>query len=94
MKDVTKGKKLFQGGLAAVSFILLLGVPAGRSGAQTTSQEPPPREVQKPNYDYMSGLLSRSTNPLGLKDNPAVRRMLGQGPVAWAVRAGSRHILD
>ncbi len=42
----------------------------------------------------MTGFLSRSTHPLGLKDDPAARRMLGQGPVAWAIRAGSRHVLD
>jgi hypothetical protein len=42
----------------------------------------------------MDNLLSRSTNPLGLKDDPAARRMIGQGPVAWAIRAGSRHVLD
>jgi hypothetical protein len=94
MKDVTKGRKLIRGGLAAAGLILLLGTPAARPGARPTAQEPPPREVQKPTYDYMSGLLSRSTNPLGLKDNPAVRRMLGQGPVAWALRSGSRHVLD
>ena len=61
---------------------------------QQTPQETPPQDVQKPNYDYMSTLLSRSTRPLGLREDPAVRRMLGQGSVPWAIRAGSRHILD
>ncbi len=82
------------GALAGAVFGLLIGPQAIPTGAQTTAQEPPPREVQKPSYDYMSGFLSRSTNPLGLKDDPAARRMLGQGPVAWAIRAGSRHVLD
>lgn len=94
MKDVTRGRKLIRGALAAAGAVLLLGGQAIRTGSQTTPQEPPPREVQKPTYDYMSGLLSRSTNPLGLKDNPAVRRMLGQGPAAWALRSCSRHVLD
>lgn len=80
--------------LAAIAFSLLLGARTGTPGPQTTAQEPPPREVQKPSYDYMSGFLSRSTHPLGLKDDPATRRMLGQGPVAWAIRAGTRHVLD
>lgn len=73
---------------------LCLGTPALKPGPQTTAQEPPPTEVQKPSYDYMSTFLSRSTNPLGIKEDPAVRRMIGQGPVPWAIRAGSRHILD
>jgi hypothetical protein len=42
----------------------------------------------------MDGFLSRSARPLGLKDDPAARRMLGQGAVPWAVRAGTRHVLD
>jgi hypothetical protein len=91
---VTRAKSVLSGGLTAIAFSLLLGPQAGSPGPQTTTQEPPPREVQKPSYDYMSGILSRSTHPLGLKDDPAARRMLGQGPVAWAIRAGARHVLD
>jgi len=91
---VTKTKRAVSGALAGAVFALLLGPLAFRPGAQTTTQEPPPREVQRPSYDYMDNLLSRSTNPLGLKDEPAARRMLSQGPVAWAIRAGSRHVLD
>jgi len=53
-----------------------------------------PQEVQKPKYDYMSTFLSRSTQPLGLKEDPAIKQLLDQGPVKWAIRAGSRHILD
>jgi hypothetical protein len=91
---VTKAKKVSSGALAALAFALLLGPQPISPGAQTTPQEPPPREVQKPRYDYMNGFLSRSTHPLGLKDDPAARRMLGQGAVAWAIRSGSRHVLD
>jgi hypothetical protein len=91
---VTKAKRVSAGALAAIAFSLLLGPQTISPGPQTTTQEPPPREVQKPSYDYMSGFLSRSTHPLGLKDDPAARRMLSQGPVAWAIRAGSRHVLD
>jgi hypothetical protein len=83
-------------GAAAVLVLLLaLGPTAARTGPQAASQdEPPQQEVQKPAYDYLSTYLSRSTNPLGLKEDPAARRMLGQGAVAWAIRAGSRHVLD
>jgi hypothetical protein len=79
---------------ATALLAIVLGPSAARPGPQATSQEPPPQEVQKPNYDYMSSFLSRSTNPLGLKEDPAARRMLGQGAVPWAIRAGARHVLD
>jgi hypothetical protein len=80
--------------LAGAFLALSFGLLDMSSGPRTSAQDPPPQEAQKPSYDYMSGLLSRNTRPLGLKEDPAARRMLGQGPVAWAVRAGSRHVLD
>ena len=91
---MTRTKRILSGALAGAFLGLFLGSPAMRSGPQTTSQEPPNQEVLKPNYDYMSTVLSRSTHPLGLKEDPAARRMLGQGAVPWAIRAGSRHVLD
>jgi len=94
MVEMTKKGMMIRSALAAACFGLLLGPQTMRPGSQTTAQDPPPREVQKPSYNYMDGFLSRGTNPLGLKDDPAARRMLGQGPVAWALRSGSRHILD
>ncbi len=89
---MTKTGRALAGALAASALILVAGNQPVRPDPQT--QEPPPRQVQKPSYDYMSGFLSRSTHPLGLKDDPATRRMLSQGPVAWAIRSGSRHVLD
>ena len=80
--------------LSAMALGLLAGTAPARPDPQAQTQEPPPRQVQKPSYDYMSGFLSRSTHPLGLKDDPATRQMLSQGPVAWAIRSGSRHVLD
>jgi hypothetical protein len=91
---VTKAGRVLAGALAASVLSLLAARQTARPEPQTTPQEPPPRQVQKPSYDYMSGFLSRSTHPLGLKDDPATRRMLSQGPVAWAIRSGSRHVLD
>jgi len=82
------------GTLAGAVFSLFFAASAIRPGPPQSAQEPPPQKVRQPNYDYMSSFLSRSTNPLGLKEDPAVRRMLGQGSVPWAIRAGSRHILD
>lgn len=94
--EAVKGStRVFAGAAAGLVFGLLFAPGVMRTGTQTAGQEtPPPREVQKPSYDYMSGFLSRTTHPLGLKDDPAARRMLGQGPVAWAIRSGSRHVLD
>ncbi|OGD11552.1 MAG: hypothetical protein A2W20_04710 [Candidatus Aminicenantes bacterium RBG_16_66_30] len=91
---MTRTKRTVVGTLAGAFLALSFGLLDMRSGPQTSAQDPPPQEVQKPSYDYMSGLLSRNTRPLGLKEDPAARRMLGQGPVAWAIRAGSRHVLD
>jgi hypothetical protein len=70
------------------SFALLFGVLA------LAAFQAVPQEVQKPKYDYMSTFLSRSTQPLGLKEDPTVKKLLGQGAVKWAIRAGSRHLLD
>jgi hypothetical protein len=53
-----------------------------------------PQSVKKPKYDYMSSILSRNTKPLGLKDNLPLRRFLNQPSIKWAVRSGSRHILN
>lgn len=57
----------------------------------------PPQEqpAKKPKSDYMSKLLnSRTTTPLGLKENPLLEKMLKQSGTKWAIRSGFRHILD
>ncbi len=94
IRTVNSRKKALTGVAAAALLVVALGPSAARPVVQESSQESPPQEVQKPNYDYMSSFLSRSTNPLGLKEDPAARRMLAQGAVPWAIRAGSRHVLD
>jgi hypothetical protein len=53
-----------------------------------------PQTVKKPEFDYMSSILSRNTKPLGLKDNLPLRRFLNQPSIQWAFRAGGKHILD
>jgi hypothetical protein len=50
--------------------------------------------AKKPNYDYMSTFLSRNTNPLGLKEDLTLKKLLKQSSAKWAARAGKRHILD
>ncbi len=91
---MTRAKKVLSGALAVAALGLIAWTQTANPQPQPAAQEPPPREYQKPSNDYMTGFLSRSSHPLGLKEDPAVRRMLNQGSVAWAVRSGSRHVLD
>ncbi|MGD9345948.1 MAG: hypothetical protein PVH84_08815 [Candidatus Aminicenantes bacterium] len=53
-----------------------------------------PQTPQKPKYDYMSTFLSRDTEPLGLKENVALKRFLEQPSIKWAIRSGKKHILN
>jgi hypothetical protein len=103
---VTKGKErsIFYG--VKKAFVLLSGILALAASQAIVKPSPvrplwassgeqaAPQEIQKPKYDYMSTFLSRSTQPLGLKEDPAVKKLLSQGAVRWAIRAGSRHVLD
>lgn len=53
------------------------------------------QDTQEDQTEYMSKVLTRSTEPLGLlKENPSLERYLNQPGVKWAVRAGKRHILN
>ncbi len=61
---------------------------------QTPPDQFPPQEVQKPKLDYMSTFLSRTTSPLGIKEDEELRRLLKQPKTNWALRAGIRHILN
>jgi len=54
----------------------------------------PPQEVPKPKLDYMSTFLSRTTAPLGLKEDQESLKLLRQSKAKWAVRAGYKHILN
>jgi hypothetical protein len=53
-----------------------------------------PQTPQKPKHDYMSTFLSRDTEPLGLKENVALKRFLEQPSIKWAIRSGKKHILN
>jgi len=70
------------------------GLPAENEHINSSPQDIPPVEIPKPTYDYMSSFLARSTQPLGLKDAPEVRRLLEQKACKWAIRSGKRHILN
>ena len=52
------------------------------------------QDTKKQKYDYMSTFLSRDTNPLGLKENVALKKLLEQSSIRWAIRSSRRHILN
>lgn len=88
-------KRAARGVLVGAAMGFLLASTGVRPWPQEAAREqPPPQDVRKPGYDYMSTFLSRNTKPMSLKEDPAVKRMLGQGSVNWAIRAGARHVLD
>jgi hypothetical protein len=67
---------------------------AGDISSPSGSSLPQDTLGQKPKYDYMSTFLSRSTKPLGLKEDLIMKKLLKQPRAIWAIRAGLRHILD
>jgi hypothetical protein len=50
--------------------------------------------TRKQETDYMKSVLQRDTNQLGLKEDPALTRLLKQPSIDWAIRASTRHILN
>jgi len=88
-------------GAGLAILILLLGTSpswqkTSRSSPASSDGSLPPQEypAQKPKSDYMSQILGRNTKPLGLKEDLAVRRLLRQPAIRWAIRAGHKHILN
>ena len=71
-------------------------VPAVLAAVALLAASPPQeRPAKKPKWDYTSTFLnSRTTTPLGLKENPLLKKMLRQSSTKWAIRSGFRHILD
>jgi len=62
--------------------------------SRSTASHPQNVPDKKPKYDYMSTFLNRSTNPLGLKIDPELEKLLKQPGIKWAIRVGSKHVLD
>lgn len=62
--------------------------------SRSTASQPQNVPDKKPKYDYMSTLLNRNTNPLGLKIDPELEKLLQKPGIKWAIRAGIKHILD
>jgi hypothetical protein len=94
-------KKRLLTGAGTVMISLLLGA----SPFQEDKTSPPPASFEspvapqeypakKPKSDYMSSILGRNTKPLGLKEDLALRKLLRQPAIKWAVRSGQRHVLN
>jgi len=62
--------------------------------APEAGQDPTPQDTQRPGNDYMTSLISRGTQPLGLKDDPGLQKYLAQPGIKWAVRSCRKHILN
>lgn len=58
----------------------------------TSYKDNSPQKVTKEKYDYMSTILSRNTEPLGLKENKVLKKLLDQPNIKWAIRCGEKHI--
>jgi hypothetical protein len=99
--------KLMKKKLLLGMIFVFLTPPAFLSRSQETQPpvktNPPPETVpappeefpaKQPKYDYMSSFFSRSTKPLGLKEDLALKKLLRQRGIVWAVRTKIRHILD
>lgn len=70
--------------------------PPPKTAPSPESMPAPPQEfpAKKPKYDYMSSFFSRNTKPLGLKEDLALKKLLKQKGIKWAIRTKIRHILD
>ena len=85
--------------MAAVAAAMIFLFTIKRIGFSATSffsvtSKAAPQSTKKPKYDYMSTFLSRDTEPLGLKENIALKRFLEQPSIKWAIRSGKKHILN
>ena len=85
---------------ALVFTIALFILPSGLGYAYEArtvmgaNPEPSSQDIQRPRTDYMTTLLARSTQPLGLKDDPRLQKYLSQPGIKWAIRSSRRHILN
>jgi hypothetical protein len=76
----------------AAAFLLLI-LSAGITSALNSPQASSKPQVKKPRYDYMSNLLRRDTKPLGLTENPTLKKYMSQPSIKWVIRSAKKHIL-
>lgn len=62
--------------------------------AKTTAIKPQEKPDKKEKQDYMEKMMLRNTDPWGLKEDLALKKLLKQSSTKWAIRAGKKHILD
>lgn len=96
LKQVKKKKIWIIATLAFVLVLLFTFKQVGLSASSFFSVKPEvdPQTPEKPKYDYMNTFLSRDTEPLGLKENIALKRFLEQPSIKWAIRSSKKHILN
>jgi hypothetical protein len=96
MKKALLGMILLLATPLAFSSLAQESKPAEKTAPPAQSIPAPPQEFppKKPKYDYMSLFYSRNTKPLGLKEDQALRKLLRQKSVKWALRTRVKHILD
>jgi len=81
------GKKRWRAALGLLLAAFLHAQDVAPPGGQT---EPPKKQAN----DYMSSVMLRNTNQLGLKEDPALTRLLKEHSINWAIRSSVRHILN
>jgi len=79
---------------ALILIFTLKQIGFSKSSFSPNKPQADPQVPKKPKYDYMSTFLSRDTEPLGLKENIALKRFLEQPSIKWAIRSGKKHILN
>ena len=84
--DTPTRRRLWLGGLALLA--------AAALHSQDAAPARPSEPSRKQSTDYMSTILQRDTNQLGLKEDPDLTRLLKQPSIDWAIRASARHILN
>jgi hypothetical protein len=83
-------KKRLERAFLAILVGLFIFQLASFRGQLSSQEYPAKRQIS----DYLSSFLSRSTQPLGLKEDQKLRQLLYQAPVKWVIRASPRHILN
>jgi hypothetical protein len=87
-------------GVVVFLFVFMVFIPQNPLSSKdlifsrSTASYPQNVPDKKPKYDYMSTFLNRSTNPLGLKIDPELEKLLRKPGIKWAIRAGSKHVLN
>ena len=76
----------------ATAFILLI-LSTGFTSALNSPQTNSKPQIKKPRNDYMSRFLLRDTKPLGLKENPTLKKYMSQPSIKWVIRSAKKHIL-